>query len=715
MPPERSDPGFALTSRADIQNLLRARGVPLTLEQIAEHCHHQQSSQARALHGRLQAMVRDGQLALNRSGAYGLPAKMALVQGVVSAGGREDFGVLLGEDGEQYQLARNQMRYLLPSDVIVARLGTHDKLSARRYASWVEFIQRPSVVGRARLLGNTVFVRPLKRNLPELWIAKPPPDLQHDELVQAQIALEYSDPPRASVGARYRQRSEAQQEARIALANNGIELDFPPELLASTERISARLSAAERARREDLSALPFCTIDGGDAQDYDDAIYAEGAERRGYRLLVAIADVAHYVKAGSELDLCAQGRGTSVYFPNLVAPMLPTRLSNDLCSLVPEQERLVLAVELRLDSKAELQSWRFVNGVIRSQARLEYLQVQAAADSGEFGAIPAAVQGSLQVLWQIYHKREILRTKRGSLEIDSYSTEFSFDEQGSVSAIDKGRRVAAHKLIEEMMLLANEAAARCLHVNRVPGLYRIHPEPEAEASAALLKFLRGQGVKIGNGKLSSPQQYARLAQKLALLPQAEQLQLALLRSLNQARYAPEPSLHFGLNYDFYTHFTSPIRRYPDLVVHRQLKAAIAKAGDELDSGQYYQLQINKPSRKKLQGLAQMQSFLERRAESASREAADVLKCLYLRARVGDCFSGHVTQVTSFGLFVALTDLPIDGLVHISSLGNDYYRYDPAHQCLRASRSGQLYGLGMALEVQLIRVDVDKRRIDLRLA
>ena len=705
---------FDLASREQLSNFLSRAEAPLPLEAIAQHFDYQRPAELQALQGRLRAMARDGQLIVDRKSAYGLPKKMNLVQGLVGATVRSGFGTLLGDDGGEYLLSRNQMLQLLSSDVIIARLGPVDKEHGKRFASMVEFIQRPSFVGRVLVLNNSVFVRALKRQVPDIWIQAPPEDLAAEELVKVQVGSE-CDPLRGTILERYTDRGSAAQEARIALANNSIPETFAEETLAAAAKASARISTTERKGRVDLCELALCTIDGADARDFDDAVYAERSDK-GYKLIVAIADVSHFVKAKSALDKSAQERGTSVYFPSLVAPMLPERLSNDLCSLRPQAERLALVATISLDDQARMYAWSFQSAIIRSQARLEYLQAQNLLDDDgmDASAIPEAVLTSLKVLQDIYAKRALLREQRGAIEIDSYSAEFELDDQGQVAAIHKSRRVDSHKLIEEMMLLANEAAATCLHQHAIPGLYRIHPAPDARSVADLSSFLRSQKVKVSASKLQEPKQYAQLAQKLKQKPMAEMLQMALLRSMSQASYASSVGLHFGLNYDFYTHFTSPIRRYPDLIVHRQLKSAIAKAGGELSSEIQLASRVSRPALAELQRLARQQSFLERRAEGASREAADALKCHYLKQQIGTSFEGHIAQVTSFGLFVGLKKLPVDGLVHVSSLKSDYYHYDPQSFSLRGRHSRRTYSIGMPVKVQLVRVDIDKRRIDLRL-
>ena len=704
---------FDLVGREQLSNFLSRAEAPLPLEAIAQHFDYQRPAELRALQGRLSAMARDGQLVVDRNSAYGLPKKMNLVQGLVGTTDRSGFGTLLGDDGGEYLLSRNQMLQLLSSDIIIARLGPVDKEHGKRFASLVEFIQRPSFVGRVLILNNSVFVRALKRQVPDIWIQAPPEDLTAEELVKVQVSGE-CDPLRGTIVERYTGRGSAAQEARIALANNSIPEAFDEEALAAAAKASARISATERKRRIDLSELALCTIDGADARDFDDAVYAERSGK-GYKLIVAIADVSHFVKTKSALDRSAQERGTSVYFPSLVAPMLPERLSNDLCSLRPQEERLALAVTINLDDQARMYAWSFQNAIIRSQARLEYLQAQSLLDdAADASTIPEAVLTSLKVLRDIYGKRAVLREQRGAIEIDSYSAEFALDDQGQVAAIHKSRRVDSHKLIEEMMLLANEAAATCLHQHAIPGLYRIHPAPDARSVADLSSFLRTQKIKVSASKLQEPKQYAQLADKLKQKPMAELLQMALLRSMSQASYSSSVGLHFGLNYDFYTHFTSPIRRYPDLLVHRQLKSAIGKAGGELSSEIQLSSRVSRPALAELQRLARQQSFLERRAEGASREAADALKCHYLKQQIGTSFQGHIAQVTSFGLFVGLKKLPVDGLVHVSSLKSDYYHYDPQSFSLHGRHSRRTYSIGMPVKVQLVRVDIDKRRIDLRL-
>jgi len=479
-------------------------------------------------------------------------------------------------------------------------------------------------------------------------------------------------------------------EIEIALRKFDLPHEFSNKALAAARALPDAVQSRDLEERRDLRELGLVTIDGETARDFDDAVFCR-REARGWRLWVAIADVSHYVRHGDALDLEARERGTSVYFPRRVIPMLPERLSNELCSLKPEVDRLAMACEMTIGAGGEVGAYEFYPAVIRSQARLTYTEVWSRLSDGKAPENLAL----LHELFKLLHKQ---RERRGAIDFETVETRMVFDARGKIEKIVAEPRNDAHRIIEECMLSANVCAGSLLAEREHPVLYRVHDVPAAEKVAALRDFLAGLGLQLPGGEIPRPADYAALLERIRKRPDFALLQTVLLRSLKQAVYSPNNAGHFGLAFEAYVHFTSPIRRYPDLLVHRAIKAVLARK--RYDGGIDWE------------ALGRHCSETERRADDASRDVENWLKCYYMRDHVGGTFSGTITGVAELGLFVTLDDYFVDGLVHISELGRDYFQYDGARHMLLGERTKKRYRLADRITVKLVRVDVESRKIDL---
>lgn len=496
--------------------------------------------------------------------------------------------------------------------------------------------------------------------------------------------------------------------ARLAIEEHHLPHQWSEQLFAETKKIALEISPQEIAKRRDLRDLPLVTIDGDDAKDFDDAVYCERVGRD-YRLIVAIADVSYYVRPGAVLDVEAETRGNSVYFPGMVIPMLPEILSNELCSLKPNVDRLCLVADMIITQTGELKNFEFYQGVMRSKARLTYSQVAKILDQPELISEVPYLQFShvWEHVFDLYALYQILyasREKRGALDFDTVEGALIFNDQGEVVDIKAVVRTDAHKLIEEAMLMANVAAARLLEEHELTGLYRIHEGLREEKYPDLKDFFSTRGLKIG-AHVPGVKELSNILKATHDRPDYSILQTVVLRSMTQAVYSSNNVGHYGLAYDSYTHFTSPIRRYPDLLVHRLIRKVLSS---------------NDPSAKaygeeELNALCIHTSQTERRADEASRQVVFMLKCGFLQKHLGKEFSGIISSVTNFGLFVTLADLLIDGLVHVTSLPSDFYHFDPVHHRLQGERSGRMFQIGQELKVRVAKVNPMDRKIDFLIA
>ena len=478
-------------------------------------------------------------------------------------------------------------------------------------------------------------------------------------------------------------------EIEIAVRKFELPHQFSKRTLAAAHALPDEARSEDLHGRKDLRELHFVTIDGETARDFDDAVFCR-REGKGFRLWVAIADVSHYVRHGDALDVEARERGTSVYFPRRVIPMLPEKLSNGLCSLNPQADRLAMACEMEITPSGEVSGYKFYPAVIRSHARLTYTEVWERLSS-------KTAKEHLAVLYDVFKVLLGQRERRGAIDFETVETRMLFDARGKIEKIVPEPRNDAHRLIEECMLAANVCAGNFVAEHAHPVLYRVHDVPSAEKVSALRAFLAEIGLQLPGGEIPRPADYAQLLQRIRKRPDFALLQTILLRSLKQAVYSPNNAGHFGLAFDAYVHFTSPIRRYPDLLVHRAIKAILArKRYDGVD----------------WEALGRHCSETERRADDASRDVENWLKCYYMRDHVGGTFSGTITGVAPFGLFVTLDDYFVDGLVHISELGRDYFQYDDARHMLLGDRTGMRYRLADRMTVKLVRVDIEQRKMDL---
>lgn len=499
------------------------------------------------------------------------------------------------------------------------------------------------------------------------------------------------------------ERSAPGEEVDVAVRTRVLPAEWPPGVFEEAARLGPEVAEEDKAERWDLRDLPFVTIDGEDARDFDDAVHCIPTAR-GWRLIVAIADVAHYVRPGSPLDREARRRGTSVYFPGRVLPMLPEPLSNGLCSLKPGKDRLCLACEMLVDQDGHIVRSRFRDALVRSQARLVYEEVAAGlAPAGSGAEARNGTSAPLRHLHALFRALHRARRRRGALDLDTIETRIVLDDEGEVIAVEPRVRNDAHRIVEECMIAANVAAARFLSRHRRPFLYRVHERPAEDKVRELRAFLAPLGLRLG-GEAPQPRDYASLIDRSRSRPDAALVHGVLLRSLAQAVYAPVNAGHFGLALAAYAHFTSPIRRYPDLMAHRAIKQVLGSFPNPP--------QARRPD--EMSALGEHASMTERRADEAVREVERRLKCRFMQGRIGETREGCVSGVTGFGLFVTLDELYVDGLVHVSALGADYFHHDPVHHELRGERSGRVFRLGDRVEVVVARVDVEDRKIDLEL-
>jgi ribonuclease R len=633
------------------------------------------------------------------------------VVGTVQAQRNGD-GMLLPDDASApIHLSAHEMREVMHGDRVAVRIEG-PRFRGKPQGTIVEVLERRTreVVGRLHVDSGLAY---LVADNPRITHRVLVPEAQRAGAEPGQIVIvEITRPPSRSaqpVGRVSRvlgEHGSPGMETDIAIHSHGLPFEFPAAVLAEADAYGVHIPPAAVAGREDLRGLDLVTIDGEDARDYDDAVYCERS-RGGWRVIVAIADVGHYVRPGSALDAEARERGTSVYFPNRVLPMLPEALSNGLCSLVPNEDRLCLCCELRVNDAGHITRSRFFEGVMRSAARLTYREV------GEFLGRPEgrheprleALRERLLALHGAYRSFIRERTGRGALELDTPELKLKFDEQGRVAALVEQPRNDAHRLIEECMIAANIAAARFLDRHRVPTLYRVHGLPEVDRLETLRQFLREFGLWLPPAEEVKPEHLRDLLQKIGDRPDALLISTAVVRSMPQAVYQPGNIGHFGLALEHYAHFTSPIRRYPDLVVHRGIRQVL-QGGDPQALVDWHGA---------FPVLGQDCSFRERRADEATRGAIAWLKCYYMQDRVGEEFDGIVSGVVDFGLFVQLDGLQIDGLVHVTALGQDYFARDRSGFRLVGRSSGRVFKLGDRLRVRVVNVSLDDRRVDFELA
>ncbi|MEE9422527.1 MAG: ribonuclease R [Gammaproteobacteria bacterium] len=715
-----------IPSREFIMQRMDELGKLLNQDEIAAEFSIESETDSEALRRRLRAMERDGQVLRNRRGGYGLVDRMDMVLGRVS-GHPDGFGFLIPDTGDDdLFLAPRQMRGVFHGDRVVARVVGLDK-RGRREGAIVEVLERntQNVVGRIRFESGVSFVTPdNKRIAQDIQI---PPDETGGARDSQFVSVAIIEQPNRRSGPVGRvvevigDHMAPGMEIDVAIRAHDLPLEWPGAVEDEISSLKAEVPAAAKRNRLDLRNTPLVTIDGADSRDFDDAVFCEQTPK-GWRLLVAIADVSHYVKPNTALDAEALLRGNSVYFPERVIPMLPEILSNGLCSLNPDIDRLCMVCEMYINKQGELTRSRFHEALMRSHARLTYSEVARLLidKDKKTRAQYQELVPHLEELYKLYKVMRRGRTNRGAIDFETTETRIVFSKDRKIEKIIAVERNEAHKIIEECMIAANVCTARFLGRHKLPTLFRVHEGPKAEKLLDLREFLKERGLSLAGGKQPAAGDYAKMLKRVQGRPDTHVIETVMLRSLSQAKYSPDNVGHFGLAHEEYLHFTSPIRRYPDLLVHRAIRYQLKK--------QSQKKQGKKPSGRGLTAgggfayeHAQMLEFgehcsaTERRADEATRDAVDWLKCEYMLDKVGEDFDGVITSVTSFGIFVELKDIYVEGLVHVTALQNDYYHFDPSGHLLRGERTGKTYHLSDVVKVKVVRVDLDDRKIDFELA
>lgn len=698
-----------IPSREYILDYLVERGRPATYPDLIHELHLQHPETEEALRRRLIAMVRDGQLLKNRKGAYGPLSAMEVISGIV-VGHKDGFGFVEYEGGEDLFLTPRQMRSVFHGDRVLVRVAHVDN-RGRREGMIVEVLERNTkqLVGRFYKDSGMAYVEPShKRIQQDIFI---PEDNQNNALHGQMVVVAITDYPTerarpiGKIVEVLGDHMAPGMEIDVAIRSYDLPYIWPDQALSEAGQFAAEVAEADLVDRTDFRDMPFVTIDGEDAKDFDDAVYCDPKPTSGWILYVAIADVSYYVKKGMVLDQEAYQRGNSVYFPGRVIPMLPETLSNNLCSLNPAVDRLVMVCKMQITATGRISRYEFFNGVIHSKARLTYKQVHQMMEKKDrrmrerFKDLLPHME-ALYALFRVLHQA---RAKRGAIDFDMPETKVVFGRDRKIEKIVPYERFISHRVIEECMLSANICAAKFLKKNKKPALYRIHEGPTAAKLKNLQQFLQEIGLKMPTHRDPTPSDYAHILRVVADRPDANMIQTILLRSMSQAIYGPDNKGHFGLAYDEYAHFTSPIRRYPDLLIHRAIKELLNKKRKFTDDENF------------LVKAGEHCSMTERRADEATRDVSDWLKCEFMMDKIGLEFAGNISGVMNFGVFVELADIYVEGLVHISALPNDYYQFDPIHHTLFGGRSGKEYRLGHPIKIRVARVDLDKREMDFVLA
>lgn len=702
-----SDP---IPSREFIMELLNEHGRPMSRNQLIDKLHLEQESKQEALGFRLKAMLRDGQIMQDRRNRFCLLQKINLRRGQVQ-GHPDGFGFFIPDDGgDDMVLSAKEMRSVMHGDTVLAYQAGVDR-RGRPEGKIHEVIEHANatVVGRFFSEHGVHFVLPdSKRLTQDISI----PDECANGAKNGQIVLveliAYPNKRAQAIGKVIHILGDHMapgMEIQVAIHAHGIPYEWPDDVLAEVAKIPQQVTAEQIKGRTDLRGQDFVTIDGDDAKDFDDAVFCYKKPKGGFQLYVAIADVSNYVKKDSALDKEAARRGNSVYFPGKVVPMLPEALSNGLCSLNPQVDRLCMVAEMSITADGKISRSRFYRAVIHSKARLTYNQVGQWLSENQSDEKHQPLWPMLQSLYELYQVLLTGRKQRGAIDFETTETRIEFDEQKKIKCIVPVIRNDAHKLIEECMLAANVATARYLLKAEIPTLYRVHAVPEDDKITALRQFLGELGLQLGGGKKPGPKDFQKTMSTIGARPEKHLIETVMLRSLKQAQYVEENEGHFGLAYPAYTHFTSPIRRYPDLLIHRAI-------GHLIDNQPAYEFDYANDD---MNRLGKHSSMTERRADEATREVVSWLKCEYMQDKLGQVFKGRISAVTSFGIFVELDEIYVEGLVHVTSLKNDYYTFDGVKHRLIGTRGGTVYRLGDKMSVLVARVDLDERKIDFELA
>ena len=699
-----------IPSRELILAALEHAGKTLSRSEIAKVFNLEDEDDLEALRRRLRAMERDGQVLYNRGQQYCLVNNKDLIVGRI-IGHPDGYGFLRPDDGsDDLYLSPREMNPLLHNDRAMLRIAGIDK-KGRREGAVVEILERNThqIVGRLYEEDGFTYVVPDNKNIAQTLLVQVGgvADAQHGQIVIAEVTEQPTKlhQPIGRIIEVLGDHLAPGMEIEMAIRSYELPNIWPSELLDEIKSLSAEVPEAAKEGRVDLRSTPLVTIDGEDARDFDDAVFCKKTPK-GWKLLVAIADVSHYVQVETELDKEAKNRSTSVYFPEQVIPMLPEILSNGLCSLNPHVDRLCMVCELFIDAEGQVSRSRFYDAVMQSHARLTYTEVAKILVDGdqELADKYKHVLPQLRELYALYKVMRISREVRGAMDFDTQETRIMFGSNRKIEKIVPVVRNDAHKLIEEFMITANSAAAKYLNAKKIPKLLRIHEGPSSDKLLNLKTFLGELGLKFGGGESPTPLDYMHLVEAVKDRPDAHLIQTVLLRSMSQAVYSPDIKGHFGLALEAYAHFTSPIRRYPDLLVHRAIRHCLeGKSPETFVYGMPEMIMLGEHC-----------SANERRADDATRDVVSWLKCEYMLDKIGEEFSGIISAVTSFGFFVELADIYVEGLVHISNLGQDYFHFDPTSHQLKGERTNTNYRLGDTVKIRVMRVDLDEKKMDFEL-
>jgi ribonuclease R len=700
-----------IPSRELILQLIKKLGKPARRQHIAEAFGLESDDQLEALRRRLRAMERDGQLLFNRKQQYCLVDSQDLIAGRILSY-PDGFGFLQPEDGsEDLFMSPREMNRVLHNDRALVRVSGIDR-KGRREGKIVEVLERNTqeVVGRFIKAHGIMSVQPdNKRITQNILIATDKSNkAKHGEMVVAKIIKQptFRSQPIGEITEILGAHMAPGMEIDVAIRTYELPTEWSDEVKEQIKPLKTQVEESAKEGRIDLRKIPLVTIDGEDARDFDDAVFCKKTTK-GWKLLVAIADVSHYVEKCTALDNEAKNRSTSVYFPEQVIPMLPKVLSNGLCSINPNEDRLVMVCEMYISAAGKVIRSRFFTAVMRSHARLTYNKVSAMLehDDKKLKQQYSAILPHLEDMYDLYHAMRAQREVRGAMDFDTQETQIIFGENRKIDKIIPVQRNEAHKLIEEFMIAANGAAARYLKRKKMPRLLRVHEKPSEEKRKNLKIFLGEMGLLIGGGDNPTPIDYMNLISLIKERPDAHLIQTVLLRSMSQAVYSPENKGHFGLALDAYTHFTSPIRRYPDLMVHRAIRHCIEGKAPENFYCSFSEIAL----------LGEHCSANERRADEATRDVVKWLKCEHMQGKIGETFAGVISAVTGFGFFVELKELYIEGLVHVTSLGQDFFKFDPTSHQLKGESTAVRYRLGDSVSIKVVGVNLDDKKVDFELA
>ena len=711
-----------VASRELLLSIIEKCSPPPTFKTLVKTLKYDEEYQLIGLKRRLRAMENSGQLIFNKFKQYALPEKNSLLTGKV-IGHRDGFGFFSPEDpsitdkrGKDFYISSHEMQRVFHGDIVQAILVDRTDRKGRKEVKILEVVEprKAPIVGRLYVDHHICSV------------------VSEDSKIKQEVLID----PQAKMGARHGQmvvvelvqrptkRSHAigkvievlgdhlapGMEIEIALRAHDLPHQFTHTVQAEVASIADEVEESAKLPRTDLRDLPLVTIDGEDARDFDDAVYCQPKKSGGWRLWVAIADVSYYVQHGTALDDEAISRGNSVYFPSQVIPMLPEKLSNGLCSLNPDVDRLCMVCEMTISAAGKLSGSKFYPAVMRSKARFTYTKVAAILEGDEaLSTEYEALVPDLKNLEKMYHALTDARLKRGAIAFETQESIFLFNEDKKIDSVVPLIRNDAHKIIEECMIMANVATAKFIEKHERPGLFRVHDKPSEDKYRNFITYLNELGLSLPAKEEPEPRDYGDILAMVAGRPDQELIQTMLLRSMRQAVYQSDNLGHFGLALTSYSHFTSPIRRYPDLVVHRVIKAILEKEAQNKANEGFYEYALAEVIE-----LGEHCSMTERRADEATRDVADWLKCEFMQDHVGDNFTGVISTVTNFGMFVRLQDLHIEGLIHITSLGQDFYHFDDVRMCLTGEHSGKKYRVGDEIRVQVAAVNLDEKKIDLRL-